>query len=236
MLKTALVLRHVHFEDLGSFAQPIKDAGYAIRYNDVGQPDFLADDPAGDDLLVVLGGPIGVYEEASYPFLVREKAFLAERLSRGLPTLGICLGAQLIANALGAPVYPSGLKEIGFSPLILTGLGEDSALRHLKDIPVLHWHGDTYDLPAGAEHLAATTIVRQQAFRLGPNILGLQFHPEADCGAPFERWLVGHASELAAAEVNVPMLRADAARHGDHLREAAARMMREWLGSLVPVS
>ncbi|GGF68302.1 GMP synthase [Azorhizobium oxalatiphilum] len=236
MSKTALVLRHIHFEDLGSLSQPIGDAGYAIRYSDVGQPDFLAGDPAEHDLLIVLGGPIGVYEEESYPFLAREKAFIAQRLARGLPTLGICLGAQLIAASLGASVCPSGLKEIGFSPLILTDAGENSPLRHLRDIPVLHWHGDTYDLPAEAELLAATAIIRQQAFRIGASILGLQFHPEADCGPAFERWLVGHAHELAAAQVDIRLLREDAGRLGERLGKAAHLMMRDWLANLAPAT
>lgn len=230
--KTALVLRHVHFEDLGSFASPLAARGYAVRYSDAGDADFLAADPIEPDLLVVLGGPIGVYMDRAYPFLSREKAFIAERLLRGKPTLGICLGAQLIAAALGARVYPSGHTEIGFAPIALTPAGAASPLRHLADGPVLHWHGDTYDLPAGAAHLASTALVAQQAFAIGDSVLALQFHPEAETRTRFERWLVGHASELANARIDVAALRADGARYGAAMADAGTRMFGEWLQRL----
>lgn len=230
--KTALALRHVHFEDLCSFAQPLAARGYAIRYSDVGDADFLAADPLAPDLLIVLGGPIGVYMDRTYPFLAREKAFIAERLARGKPTLGICLGAQLIAAASGARVYPSGHTEIGFAPIVLTRAGAAGPLRHLANMPLLHWHGDTYDLPPGAVHLASTALVAQQAFAIGDAVLGLQFHPEAETQAGFERWLVGHTSELANARIEITALRADAKKYGAAMSDAGARMLGEWLQRL----
>lgn len=232
MTKTALVLRHVHFEDLGSFSLPIRQAGYDVRYTDVGDPDFPPGDPHDPDLLIVLGGPIGVYEEKLYPFLVPERAFIAARLEARRPLLGLCLGAQLIAAASGARVFPSGIKEIGFKPVFLTAAGGESPLRHLEGTPVLHWHGDTYSLPAGAANLASSDLVEQQAFAIGRDILGLQFHPEADCGERFERWLVGHAAELAGAGIDVNALRRDARAYGPALREASERMITEWLSAL----
>ncbi len=120
MTKIALVLRHVQFEDLGTFGPPLEAAGYTIRYVTVGDPDFPGKDPIGPDLLVILGGPIGVYEDAIYPFLKTEREFISKRLAANCPTLGICLGAQLIAAALGAPVFSTGIKEIGFAPIDLT--------------------------------------------------------------------------------------------------------------------
>ncbi|KQT42085.1 glutamine amidotransferase [Aureimonas sp. Leaf454] len=193
MTKTTLVLRHVHFEDLGSFAGPLQDAGYDIRYSEVDDPDFCAGDPLQPDLLVVLGGPVGVYEGEAYPFIAVEREFIRARLREGRPTLGVCLGAQLIASALGADVFSSGVKEIGFSPLRLTAEGATGPLRHLASLPVLHWHGDTYDLPAGAANLASTAFIENQAFAIGSNVLGLQFHAEVETSRGFERWLVGHA-------------------------------------------
>lgn len=231
-MKSATVLRHVQFEDLGSLKSVLEQTGYKIGYRTIGDDDFLAFDPLAPDLLVVLGGPIGVYEEEVYPFLGPEKALIAQRLGSDKPTLGICLGAQLIASALGARVFPSGVKEIGFAPLSLTDSGTAGPLRHLKDVPVLHWHGDTYDLPIGAEHLASSALIQQQAFALGKTVLGLQFHPEVDVRNGFERWLVGHAHELASASIDIPALRRDAERHGGALVEASTRLFGEWLAAL----
>ena len=232
MTRTALVLRHVQFEDLGTFRPALEEAGYAIRYMTVGDPGFPGEDPIGPDLLVILGGPIGVYEDATYPFLKAEREFIARRLETKRPTLGICLGAQLIAVSLGAPVFPAGVKEIGFAPIDLTDAGRASPLRHLEDVLVLHWHGDTHTLPQGATNLASTSLVQQQAFSIGETILGIQFHPEAETGLGFERWLVGHAAELAGSGVDVPGLRQDAQRYGKRLGLAAGALLEEWLAGL----
>ncbi|AJC79767.1 glutamine amidotransferase protein [Rhizobium etli bv. phaseoli str. IE4803] len=230
--KAALVLRHVHFEDLGSFGEPLAGAGYEVLYQDVGESSFLSGDPSAPDLLVVLGGPIAVYEGEKYPFLDDELAFIGRRLDTGRPILGVCLGAQLIARSLGADVFASGVKEIGFSALQLTGEGMEGPLRHLEGVEVLHWHGDTYSLPEQARHLASSELVKQQAFCVGANILGLQFHPEARTDIGFERWLVGHAAELAAAGIDPARLRGDAIRHGPRLRAASIAFMQEWLQGL----
>jgi GMP synthase (glutamine-hydrolysing) len=231
MVKRVVALRHVGFEDLGSFESVLQDAGYFIYYRNAtrGVDDI---DPVSAELLVVLGGPIGVYEGGAYPFLDDERRLLAARLRAKRPTLGICLGAQLVAAALGGKVYASGTKEIGFSPLALTDTGAKGALRHLTDVPVLHWHGDTFDLPLGAQLLASTSVCRNQAFAIGAHGLALQFHPEADMPDDIEDWLVGHAAELAAAKVDVRVLRARAEEVGPTLREAGRRMLQEWLDGL----
>src|SRR5262249_29149418 len=137
-MKRAVALRHVHFEDLGTFAPVLSDAGYKTHYCDIGIDDIQALDPLEPDLLIALGGPIGLYETATYPFLVDELRLIQTRLAAGRPTFGICLGAQFIAQALGAHVGPTGTKEIGFSRLTLTAAGETTALRHLRDVSVLH--------------------------------------------------------------------------------------------------
>lgn len=232
MTKTATVLRHIHFEDLGSFALVLAEHGYTITYRDVGDDGFLNFRPSDDDLLVVLGGPIGVYEDEVYPFVTEERRMIAERLAANKPTLGICLGAQLIAAALGAKVFPSGVKEIGFSALTLSEAGRSGLLRHLHGIPVLHWHGDTYDLPQDARNLASTPLIAQQAFQIGANVLGLQFHAEVDPSTGFERWLVGHASELASAGIDIVALREDAKNAGPGLVAASRTMLGEWLAGL----
>jgi GMP synthase (glutamine-hydrolysing) len=227
MSKTLLAIRHVAFEDLGGFEGPLVDAGYAIRYADMGT-DGVADfgDP---DLLVVLGGPIGVYEDDLYPWLTEEIAFMAARLQAQKPTLGICLGAQLMARALGARVYPGPAKEIGWKRLSLNG---ESLLAPLADQPVLHWHGDTFDLPQGAMHLASTDVCHNQAFSIGHHGLGFQFHPEARLQG-FERWLIGHACEIAATPgVDVNDLRADTARLAPAALAKGQQVLRNWLAQL----
>lgn len=224
------VIRHVAFEDLGSFDAVLRQRGFAVHMVEAaaGLQDL---DARGADLLIVLGGPIGVYETGSYPFLNREIAVVRERLAAGQPVLGLCLGCQIMAAALGAPVYPGPAKEIGWGPLDLSPSGMASPLAHLAGIEVLHWHGDTFDLPAGAVHLAATPATRNQAFACGGHALALQFHPEVT-EAGLQHWLVGHACELAAAGLSVAALREETARKAPALAAAGPALLRDWLAAI----
>lgn len=231
MNRTAVAIRHLAFEDLGSFEPVLEEFGYTIRYHDIGLNDLGAIDPE-TNLLIVLGGPIGVYEEATYPFLKDEIALLEKRLLAGWPTMGICLGAQLIARALGARVFPGPEKEIGFAPIALTDAGEASCLVALKDGPVLHWHGDTFDLPTGAVRLASTRVCENQAFSYGQRVIAFQFHPEAG-SIGFERWLIGHTVELAAARKSVTQLRADYQAFAPDLRLRAEICAGSWLKQIL---
>jgi len=229
MTKTLLAIRHVAFEDLGGFEAPLTAAGYAIRYADMGVEDVAAF--GTPDILAILGGPIGAYEEDSYPWLRDEIAYIAARLKAGAPALGICLGAQLMARALGSRVYPGRAKEIGWKTLSLTAGGEP-LLTPLKNLPVLHWHGDTFDLPEGATNLATTDICGQQAFALGRHALAFQFHPEAQ-EPGFERWLIGHAGEIAATPgISAPQLRAATREHAPAACAAGRTVLRTWLAGL----
>ncbi|MBV4493344.1 glutamine amidotransferase [Pseudomonas oryzicola] len=230
-MKTAIALRHIHFEDVGSLDAVLAEHGYQLHYVDATQAPLDTPQIQQADLLIVLGGPVGAYDELVYPFLQGELAAVRQRLQAGTPILGICLGAQLIARALGARVYPLGVKEIGFSPLTLTMAGQQSPLAALRDTPVLHWHGDQFDIPADAVHLASTAIGANQAFAIGSNVLGLQFHLEADVNK-LEQWLVGHACELGMAGIDPSKLRADAAALGDRLSQAAREVTGQWLANL----
>jgi GMP synthase (glutamine-hydrolysing) len=233
-MKSLIAIRHVHFEDLGIFAGVFAQAGYDCRYYDAGVDDLAAIDPCKCDMLVVLGAPIGAYEDDKYLFLSHELHLLRERLTAKLPTLGICLGAQLMARALGASVHPGTAKEIGWQPLALTAEGRAGPLKHLENIPVLHWHGDTFSLPQGAVCLASTPITKNQAFSFGANALALQFHPEAGTEG-FERWLIGHALEIAtAAGISVETLRRDTARYAARCGEQGRHVVKDWLTSLRP--
>jgi GMP synthase (glutamine-hydrolysing) len=229
---STLALRHVPFEDLGLLAPLLESRGHAVRYVDVPVTSLGGFDPLEPDLLVVLGGPIGVYEVDLYPFLAPETAFIARRLAAGRAVLGICLGSQLMAQALGARVYSSGVKEIGWSPIELTAEGRTSSLRRLERTAVLHWHGDTFDLPDGAVRLASTRVCKNQAFAWGTRALALQFHAEA-AGNALESWFVGHTAEIAATPgISVPQLRADTARWKDAITEHGTAFFADWLAAV----
>jgi GMP synthase (glutamine-hydrolysing) len=229
--KTAIAIRHLAFEDLGSFEPDLRRADYEVRYCDIGIDDLSSLSTTDADLLIILGGPIGVYEESRYPFLRDELRIIADRLTLRKPTLGICLGAQLMARALGAEVYPGPEKEIGFAPVCLSEEGRKSCLASFGDVPVLHWHGDTFDLPSGATLLASTQTYGNQAFSCGAHAIAFQFHPEAG-GTAFERWLIGHAVELSCAGKDVRALRDDHRRFGQELRTRASICLSKWLQQL----
>jgi GMP synthase (glutamine-hydrolysing) len=230
-MKTCLVLRHVAFEDLGTLAGNLAERGYAARYLEVGVDALDGDDIQSADLLVVLGAPIGVYEEQAYPFLIDETKLIGERLHEARPTLGICLGAQLMAKALGAKVAPGPVKEIGITPVDLTPEARATPLRHVDNVPVLNWHGDNLDLPSGCERLAFTRHCPVQAFRKGHNLLALQFHLEVD-GRRLETWLIGHTVELGKANIDPRTIRSEMGRHGRMLQQTAHLVFDEWLDEL----
>jgi GMP synthase (glutamine-hydrolysing) len=233
-VNTCLALRHVAFEDLGSFAAVLAERGVAVAYTEAPTADLDALDPLAPDLLVVLGGPIGAYEEDAYPFLLAELRLLEKRLAAARPVLGICLGSQILARALGARVYPGSGKEIGWAPIELSEAGRASPLRHLaaEATQVLHWHGDTFDLPAGAVRLASTPRYENQAFAVGAGVLAVQFHPEVR-GRDLESWFVGHAGEIAATPgLSVTGLRAETARRAPVLEPRGRACFAEWLDGL----
>lgn len=231
-MRRALAITHVAFEDLGSIEPELIDAGFDIEVIDACTADLRAIDPSEPDLLIVLGGPIGVYERETYPFIGPELALIGERLAARRPTLGICLGAQLLAAALGANVYPGTAgKEIGWSPVqAVPGVTAPPWFESVLEpgLRMLHWHGDTFDLPEGATLLASTEQYRNQAFAIGDYALGLQFHPEVTAQG-LERWLVGHASELAAARVDTHTLRVQSHAFAPVLETAAQLLWQQWL-------
>lgn len=229
-MKTLLAVRHVHFEHLGALEPLFADAGYTVRYVEAPTARFSELEPA--ELLVLLGGPLSVNDEQDYPFLKEELAFVATQLGAQRPVLGLCLGAQLMARALGARVYPMGHKEIGWAPLTPSEAGARHALRHLlaPALPVLHFHGETFELPPAAERLASTALCENQAFSLGARALGLQFHPEVTA-EQLESWWVGHTGELGAARLSIPKLRAESYEHAPRLVAPLRAFVSDWLSS-----
>ena len=230
-MRRALVVRHVPYEGLAGFVQPIEAAGYAIERVGATDEGFGAVDFIGADLLVLMGGPMAVYERAANPWIDGELARLAERLAAGLPTLGICLGAQMIAAALGSPVERGPVREVGYAPIDLTEAGRGSPVAALDGVPVLHWHGDVFELPAGAT-LLARTAAAPQGFALG-DVLALQCHPEmGDPAGPFDRWCRDADAYVAGAGTTVAALREQHDRLGPAAVAAGRRMLADWLAGL----
>jgi GMP synthase (glutamine-hydrolysing) len=229
--RSCLVLRHVAFEGLGVLAELLPDYGFATRICEIGVEPFPAAEISECDLLIVLGGPIGVYENEAYPFVFGEMVAISARLGSKKPTLGICLGAQFMAAALGASVAPGPAREIGYAPLTLTDEGRASPLACLEGSSVLHWHGDSLDLPAGGKNLAFTAHCQHQAFALDSYALALQFHVEVEPAA-LEAWLIGHAVELNKAGIDPREIRAQAAEFGVATAEAGKRLFRAWLDGI----
>lgn len=171
-------LQHVEFEGLGCIEPWLEQNGHAVSCTRLWAGDEL---PAIGtiDGLIVMGGPMGVYDEDRFPWLADEKACIREAIAQQKPVLGICLGAQLIADALGSRVWKNDQKEIGFFPIL--GNPEHEVSNHWKlpdEMAVFHWHGDTFDLPAGAIRLASSEATENQAFIYQTNVLALQFHLE----------------------------------------------------------
>jgi len=185
-------LQHVEFEGLGSIESWLKAAGCEITntrfFESAALPDLKK-----IDLLVVMGGPMSVNDESVFPWLVSEKQFILEAINSGTPVLGICLGAQLIASAMGARIYRNHVKEIGWFPIYGMLSNDTSFFSFPPLMKVFHWHGETFDLPSGAIRLAKSNGCENQAFQFGKSVIGLQFHLETTPEAARE--IVSHCRD-----------------------------------------
>jgi GMP synthase (glutamine-hydrolysing) len=228
--KTALIIRHVPHEGVAGFREPVEDAGYHVDRIDVADPAFASLDLREPDLLIMMGGPMGVYEQDQHPWIGCQLRRLAHRLEADRPTLGVCFGAQMIAEAMGGKVFAGPHKEVGFHPV--TVHAEDSPLRHLAQVPVLHWHGDTFTLPPEAELLASSHVYDHQAFRRGRNVLALQFHAEMGLDPRFDAWIEQWPEAVEEAGGTLDSLRAAHDLHGPVAVEAGRAMIRQWLAEL----
>lgn len=174
-------LQHMGCEGLGRIANWAADRGHAVSGTHLYRGDALPNDDTFD-CLVIMGGPMNIYEYRDHPWLAAEKPFIKRAIASGKIVLGVCLGAQLIADVLGAKIHQNATFEIGWFPVRFTAArGAIPALRDFPDeLTVLHWHGDTFELPPGAVHLATSDACHHQAFAFGNRVLGLQFHIEMD--------------------------------------------------------
>lgn len=226
-----VVFQHDPFEDLGFFAEVLdkQNADYrVIRLFDGEMPEESWEQVKA---LILLGGPMNVGDEANYPFLRWEKRIIRAAIDETVPVLGICLGAQLIASTLGSPVFHGAVKEIGWSPISITPHGQvDSLLGYLpENATVFQWHGDGFELPAGAILLASSQHYRTQAFRLGKSIYGLQFHLEVT-PRMIERWLDERSKDLALSPyVQSDKILADTQSYSPALKYYGERFFSEFL-------
>ncbi len=204
-------LQHVPFEGLGSIEPWLMEEGYEISNTRLFESTHFPN-LKDVDFLFVMGGPMSINDEDEFPWLVQEKQFIQRAVKAGKPILGVCLGAQLIASAMGARVYPNHLKEIGWYPVNTVHSNDSMTIQLPETIDVFHWHGETFELPAGAVHLAESDGCDNQAFQLGRSVIGLQFHLEttpetardlvANCRAELSKSkYVQSESELIEAEI-----------------------------------
>jgi GMP synthase (glutamine-hydrolysing) len=226
----AIFLQHTPSEGPERVGELASARGWTLDIRHVyrGEPVPAAAELSPDDVVVVMGGPMGVSDAATprYQYLARELALLESLCALDRPVLGICLGAQLLARAAGAPVYPNRLREVGWAPVRFLGVEREPALLGLREQETLfHWHGDTFDLPAGAVHLASTEICANQAFRLGTRQFGLQFHCELGAET-IAAWVRDDADYVIGANgpdgpqrvsADTPRYLAEAGRVGDRL-------------------
>ncbi|MGY4859138.1 glutamine amidotransferase-related protein [Cryobacterium sp. AP23] len=232
MTRIALVLRHSDEIHLGNLEQVLLDHDYTVRYVDtLGADGVQGIDPAEADLLVVLGGDMGAYETDDYPVLSDEIDLLAGRLEARRPVFAVCLGAQLMASALGSPVYRGASNEIGFRLVEPTAAGMAGPMRHVSGIPMMQWHSDTFDLPAGTTRLAGSSAYGNEAFAIEDWALAVQFHPEVTAEM-HETWLASSEAEVRAEGLNPDALRQERAEHSDAMQTASRALFSEWLAAL----
>jgi GMP synthase (glutamine-hydrolysing) len=236
----ALVLQHIRCEPPGLFSGMLNDRGASIETIELDEGGELPDWREAD-LVVAMGGPMSVHDEAEHPWLAGEKRWIAAAVRAGVPYFGVCLGAQLLAASLGAPVHTGETPEVGVLPVeVAAAARSDPVLGVLgDDFPALQWHGDTFGIPAGAVHLASSAAYPHQAFRFGETAYAVQFHVEVT-GHMLAEWGQVPAYQKSAAAVLGPdgfaVLAADfAAAHASMARLATA-MLTGWLRRAGPAA
>ncbi len=232
-LKNAIIIQHVSFEDLGHIRPQLDRYGYRVTTYHPPGDEVWTIDLMYTDLLIVLGGPMSANDRIKEGHVADEVRLVQTALQRGVPILGICLGAQILAVAAGGQIAPMPSKEIGLAPLRLTPEGANSALVHMPTgLPVLHWHGEAVvELPPGAKRLAETNLCDVQAFSLSDRTLGLQFHLETELRR-LPEWVAGHAVEVAHAQIDGAALVDRGALFADGVALACEKVIGAWLASL----
>ncbi|MEJ3405406.1 glutamine amidotransferase [Rathayibacter sp. YIM 133350] len=229
--RSALVLRHDPIIGLGNLESTLREHGYDVHIIDTPLTDVAALDSHSADLLVVLGGEEGAYEGDTHPYIAAEIDLLRRRIADQAPVFGVCLGAQLLAAALDAPVYKGPVKEIGYVTVTPTEAGLDSPVRHFAGVAAMEWHGDTFDLPEGVTHLASSETYGNQAFSIGQWLLAVQFHPEVT-DAIHEDWVQTSGQDLLEVGQTPESARAERVAHSAAQQEASRLLLGEFLERL----
>ena len=233
-MRTACVLQHIRCEPPGIFGEVLREHGIAMATTELDEGEELPD-WRDVDLVLAMGGPMSVHDEAEHPWLVQEKAWIAAAVRAGVPYLGVCLGAQLLAASLGAPVWTGAAPEVGVLPVSVTAAGQaDPVFSALgQQFLALQWHGDTFGVPSAAIHLGSSPAYQNQAFRFGDVAYAVQFHVEVSDPmlAAWQHIPAYRASaEAALGPAGLGQLAAAFTAAQAVMADSAVRMLTSWLG------
>lgn len=229
--RRAVILQHHPEVTLGNLEPVLRGHGYDIRIVDATRDDVSAIDPAEADLLIVLGGHQGAYETELHPHIAKELTLIRARIDAELPIFGVCLGAQLMAASLGERVYKGERPDISYRSIEPTEAGLASAIRHVVGVPMLEWHGDTFDLPNRVTRLAGSAAYSNEAFAIGNYALAVQFHPEVT-DEMHQQWTDDTRRLLDDEGIDLDDWHRLRERHNPAMQEASRAMFGEWLEGL----
>lgn len=237
--KNIWIVVHERAADMGSFGEFFAKHGIDPTVFVAPETNFANLNASEPDVLIIMGGPMGVYEAGIYPWMTPEINFIQRRIEADKPLLGVCLGSQMIASALGARVFKGKEigkeKEIGLHPVTMNYAGMQTPLRHLdaSQTYITHWHGDTFELPRGAMLLGSSAKYENQAYSYGDKVMAVQFHPEVN-ERVLRYWKQDFANELAEVGSSREQLRADFNEHGERLKQANFKFITGWLEDVSP--